>query len=180
MHLNYIKYTFCFQLRLISSFCSVRILQREKLKQEKEGIYKTVNTDLLRFLQHKNIQVENLHHLAAAMSVVEHTNSTLVCESRWRKPCLKHAERQKHWNVTKTSSQLPRHSVDIQNYEDDTTRIKLLTHTHTHIYIPWCIIRMLNHSSPQKNLNGFCKFLCYTKYLKYILEKQYLMGRRRK
>lgn len=40
MHLNYIKYTFCFQLRLISSFCSVRILQREKLKQEKEGIYK--------------------------------------------------------------------------------------------------------------------------------------------
>lgn len=51
--LNYIKNTFCFQLRLISSFCSVRILQREKLKQEKEGIYKTVNTDLLRFLQQK-------------------------------------------------------------------------------------------------------------------------------
>lgn len=77
MHLNYIKYTFCFQLRLISSFCSVRILQRKKLEQEKEGIYKTVNTDLLRFLQHKNIQVENLHHLAAA-SVVEHTNNTSV------------------------------------------------------------------------------------------------------
>lgn len=77
MHLNYIKYTFCFQLRLISSFCSVRILQREKLEQEKEGIYKTVNTDLLRFLQHKNIQVEDLHHLAAAISDVD-TNSTLV------------------------------------------------------------------------------------------------------
>lgn len=84
MHLNYIKYTFCFQLRLISSFCSVRILQREKLKQEKEGIYKTVNTDLLRFLQHKNIQVENLHHLAAAMSVVEHTNSALVCKEQMK------------------------------------------------------------------------------------------------
>lgn len=72
MHLGDRKHTFCFQLRLISSFCSVRILQKEKLEQEKEGIYKTVNTDLLRFLQHQNIQVENLHHLAAAISGVEH------------------------------------------------------------------------------------------------------------
>lgn len=57
---------------------------REKLKQEKEGIYKTVNTDLLRFLQHKNIQVENLHHSAAAISVVEHTKSILVCKEQMK------------------------------------------------------------------------------------------------
>lgn len=83
-HFNDTRHTFCFQLRLISSVCSVRILQREKLKQEKEGIYKTVNTDLLRFLQHKNIQVENLHHSAAAISVVEHTKSSLVCKEQMK------------------------------------------------------------------------------------------------
>lgn len=131
MHLISIKYTFCFQLRLISSFCSVRILQREKLEQEKEGIYKTVNTDLLRFLQHKNIQVENLRHLAAATAAVSAPTALERVRSRWSEPCFTRATRE-HWNVTKTNSQLHRRST-----------FKTIKTTpqgwSCFIYIPWCI-----------------------------------------
>lgn len=48
----------------------VRVLLNREAQTGKKVDIKTVNTDLLRFLQHKNIQVENLHHIAAAISVV--------------------------------------------------------------------------------------------------------------